>query len=67
MQGLLKVDSEGYYVYDAKENFAEFDESTNSFRVYNAWGVSNASDSSRNGQFFLFNDADQILTDQVAP
>lgn len=64
VQGLLKVDSEGYYVYDAKENFADFDETTNSFRVYDAWGVSNATADDRDGQFFLFNDASQILTDQ---
>lgn len=66
VQGLLKVDENGYYVYDAKQNFAEFVEEgdTGHFNVYNHWAVSNGDDAARRGQFFLFNDADDVLEDR---
>lgn len=43
--GLLQVDSEGYYYYNCKENFASFDEATKSFTLYNTHAVEGASSS----------------------
>ena len=52
----------GYYYYDAKRNFAVFDETENDFDVYNTWGVKEGhlADSS-NGQFFPFNSAADVF------
>ena len=46
--GLLQVNSDGYYYYDCTENYAEFDESTNSFILYDDWAIADS------GQFFPF-------------
>lgn len=61
VDGLLQVE-EGYYVYNSQENFAEYDESSNSFILYNRGGV-DAGGSSPDGQFFPFNTGDEIFTD----
>ena len=60
VSGLLQVDSEGYYYYDSQKNFAEFDADTNSFTLYDTWGV-NAGGQSPDGQFFPFNTRDQVF------
>lgn len=54
-QGMLRVDEDGYYRYDCKENFAELDKETNTFTLYEAAGVTNHNDTSIVGQFFPFN------------
>lgn len=59
---LLQVDGNGYYYYDSKENFAEFDSETNNFILYNTWGV-NPGGSSGGGQFFPFNKGSQVFTE----
>lgn len=61
--GLLQVDEDGYFYYNSQNNFAEFNESTNNFTLYNTWGV-RAGGSSPNGQFFPFNDAANVFTEQ---
>ena len=55
--GLLQVDSDGYYYYNCTQNFASFDETTNSFTLYDAPAV-------EEGQFFPFNTAEQVFNEQ---
>lgn len=52
--GLLQIDEAGYYYYDSQKNFAQLDEDTRQFTLYNTWGVK-AGASSPDGQFFPFN------------
>ena len=58
--GLLQVDDQGYYSYNSQTNFAQFNESTNAFTLYNAGGV-NTGGASPNGQFFPFNTGAQVF------
>lgn len=44
--GLLQEDSSGYFCYDSEKNYAQFDEVSNGFKVYNTSAI--------NGQFFPF-------------
>lgn len=53
--GLLQIDEDGYYYYDCQKNFAEFNEDTGKFTLYDTWGVKSGGDSSKEGQFFPFN------------
>lgn len=63
--GLLQVDSEGYYYYDSTQNFASFDEGTNNFTVYDTKAVKTEDPLlSANGQFFPFNIAEDVFTEQ---
>ena len=80
VQGLLQIDSDGYYYYNADNtkcwkstdanhsgyqtaNYAAFDEKTNSFKLYDSWGVQSAgADSSAKGQFFPFTDASKVFS-----
>lgn len=57
--GLLQLDNNGYYYYDSSRNFAEFDEATNRFKLYDTWGVLTGG-KSPNGQFFPFNSMDEV-------
>ncbi len=52
--GLLQIDEEGYYYYDSQRNFAELNETTKFFTLYNTWGVKHGG-TSPDGQFFPFN------------
>ncbi len=56
VSGLLQVDSDGYYYYNCKDNFASFDAATSSFTLYNEPAVVE-------GQFFPFNTADQVFNE----
>lgn len=58
VQDLLQIDEEGYYYYDSKKNFAEFNENTNSFNLYDSPGVVT---SAYGGQFFPFNQAGEVF------
>lgn len=58
VQGLLQVDSTGYYYYDCKENFAEFHEETNSFTLYEESGCATGNTTTA-GQFFPFDTIDE--------
>lgn len=60
--GLLQVDEDGYFYYNSQKNFAEFNESTKNFTLYDTWGVS-AGGTSPNGQFFPFNNATDVFTE----
>ena len=57
---LLQVDAAGYYYYDSMENFAQFDEGSNDFTLYDTWGVGKAGNSP-DGQFFPFNTGSQVF------
>lgn len=61
VKGLLQMNQSGYYYYDSKLNFAEFDEGKNKFTLYDTWGVIPGG-KSPNGQFFPFNTAAQVFS-----
>ena len=78
VQGLLQVDDDGYYYYNADyqkrwdkdhkgyqtANYAVFDETKNSFKLYDTWGVQAVGGSTNKpqGQFFPFTDASKVFT-----
>ena len=77
VQGLLQVDDDGYYYYNADSNkiwgsdhkgyqtanYAVFDETTNSFKLYDTWGVVAAGGNNiAQGQFFPFTPASKVFT-----
>lgn len=78
VQGLLQVDKDGYYYYNADSNklwdkdhkgyqtanYAVFDETKNSFKLYDTWGVqaTGGSTNKPQGQFFPFTDASKVFT-----
>lgn len=62
VSGLLQVDEKGYYYFDSTKNFASFDETANTFSVYDAAAVrTNEEKISSNGQFFPFNTAADVF------
>ena len=65
VQNLLQVDDDGYYYYDAIENYAAYYEDDNSFAVYDTAGVQPAGQgNSGQGQFFPFNSAGDVFTER---
>lgn len=56
--GLLQVDSDGYYYYNCKKNFASYDIESESFTLYDTWAVAH---NSGNGQFFPFDSANEVF------
>ena len=81
VQGLLQVDKDGYYYYNADSkklwgdanhngyetaNYAVFDKDTNSFKLYDTWGVqaTGGTDPTKRpqGQFFPFTPASTVFT-----
>lgn len=63
VKNLLQINKDGYYYYDAKKNFAEFNEQTNSFTLYDSPGVV---DTTHGGQFFPFNQAGEIFEENTS-
>ncbi|MCI8376270.1 MAG: fibro-slime domain-containing protein [Lachnospiraceae bacterium] len=65
VKGLFQIDSNGYYYYDMRQNFAEFDKGSNRFTLYDAPAVERTdgnSDGSRStGNFFPFNTGAQVF------
>lgn len=62
--GLLQIDENGYYYYDAVKNYAAYDPGTNMLEVYDKQGVKenySVFSSDREGQFFPFNTASEVL------
>lgn len=72
-EGLLQVDAKGYYYYDSRQTFAEYDEGTRQFNLYEGsytsddgqqvGGAVTARGSSPDGQFFPFNKAEAVYND----
>ena len=56
-KGLLTIDDNGYYHFDSKDTFAEYDDEANSFTLYD---TSSNTDSSC--QFFPFNEISDLYT-----
>lgn len=63
VDGLLQVDDQGYYYYDSTKNFAQFNENTQDFTLYDAWGVKKGG-TSPDGQFFPFNTGDEVFEEK---
>lgn len=62
VMGLLRS-QDGYFYYDSTQNFASYDKQTNSFDVYNTWGVKKGgAGGDVNGQFFPFNSAGDVFS-----
>ena len=62
VMGLLRS-QDGYFYYDSTQNFASYDKQTNSFDVYNTWGVKKGgAGGDANGQFFPFNSASDVFS-----
>ena len=62
VMGLLRS-LDGYFCYDSTRNFASYDKQTNSFDVYNTWGVKKGgAGGDINGQFFPFNSASDVFS-----
>lgn len=73
VDGLLQIDEDGYYYYDSRQTFAEYD-SSGKFNLYegtytdnenpkNVGGAVKAEGSSPDGQFFPFNKAEAVYND----
>ena len=60
VRDLLQIDDQGYYYYDSALNFAQYDQDTNSFVLYDAPGVLSGGSSGQAGQFFPFNVYSQV-------
>lgn len=60
--GLLQLNKQGYYYYDCKKNYAEFDEKTNKFTLYDRPGINKHSNNSITGQFFPYNNLAESIT-----
>ena len=65
--GLLQIDNDGYYYYNAdynkskavggsyqSANYAYFDEGSKTFKVYDTWGIEKRGAGDQKGQFFPF-------------
>lgn len=62
VMGLLRS-HDGYFCYDSTQNFASYDKQTNSFDVYNTWGVKKGgAGGDDNGQCFPFNSAGDVFS-----
>lgn len=69
VSGLLQS-KDGYYEYDSTQNFAAFNESTNSFDVYSSPAVYKNNQKFADGtlgQFFPFYTADQVFNSDGTP
>lgn len=67
VKGLLQLDDNGYYYYDSQKNFAEFDQTSNAFTLYDAPGVisdKNYVADDQTGQFFPFDSAEEVFDEK---
>lgn len=61
VKGLFQLDDNGYYYYDMRKNFAEFDKANNKFILYDAPATTNSLDQSA-GNFLPFNKGAEVFT-----
>lgn len=59
VDGLLQIDREGYFYYDCRQNFAEYNADKNSFLLYEKPGAI-GSDGELDGQFFPHNEMSKV-------
>lgn len=74
VKGLFQIDSNGYYYYDMRQNFAEYNKNSNKFVLYDAGAVDRTDGSFENGgfvetkrsigNFFPFNKGEEVF-DQI--
>ena len=60
VRDLLQIDEDGYYYYNCTQDFAQFDEASNTFTLYTPPGVLTAGSAPLLGQFFPFNNYEQV-------
>ena len=60
VDGLMQVDDDGYYYYDSTKNFASYDSSANSVKLYEKPGVYYRGTP---GQFFPFNSGSDVFSE----
>lgn len=60
--GLLQVNKDGYYYYDSTKNYAEYDEDSNRFTLYDQSAITYTDNTgyTTNGQFFPFDSFDEV-------
>ncbi len=58
VDGLMQVNDDGYYYYDSTRNFASYDSTTNSMKLYDKPAVKHVNNT---GQFFPFNSGSQVF------
>ncbi|KFI94022.1 Cna protein B-type domain protein, collagen-binding protein [Bifidobacterium saguini DSM 23967] len=63
VKGLFQINDDGLYTYDSQKNFASYDQTSNSFKLYDSAAVNtdNSVADQSNGQFFPFNTANQVF------
>lgn len=70
VKGLFQIDNNGYYYYDMRQNFAEYDQGSNQFVLYDGPAVDRTDSSYENGgftggrsvgNFFPFNTGEQVF------
>lgn len=63
VEGLLRINEEGYHYFNSQETMAEFNKDENNIFIYDTPGVvrSGTGTTKLYGQFFPFNDAPQIM------
>lgn len=70
VKNLFQVDSDGYYYYDARKNFAEYNETSNSFTLYDGpavwrtdagWDGTGFNGDMSLGNFFPFDNASKVF------
>lgn len=62
--GLFQLNQDGYYYFDSKRNYAEFNEANNAFTLYDKPGVATNTQwvrDDQDGQFFPFTPANQVF------
>ena len=59
--GLFQLDNEGYYYYNMRRNFAEYDEVSNEFILYNAPATTRTDAQQSVGNFFPFNKGVEVF------
>ncbi len=59
--GLFQLDEHGYYFYNMRENFAEFDPVQNRFVLYDAPAALRTDGKAGLGNFFPFNKAEEVF------
>lgn len=63
--GLFQMDTQGYYYYNMRKNFAEFDQSNNEFKLYDSPATLRSDGTNSVGNFFPFNTGSEVFTDEV--